>query len=389
LPALKKHQSRYAFFVIINVFTMLQLSFFFYLLGPARAFYLTPFLFTAVLYVMTKRKLIFLSNLITLFFEIITLFSIHFIFLQNSDPFYDIAVVAIRFIAFLFFYYGSTLILKEKNFFLSLYQVASQQKIELESTNKNLEDKNDIIRNKNKQLLDELSLAQQIQIQLLPACIPEIPNIKLATLYKPMEEVGGDFYDFIHFDKNEQFGIFISDVSGHGVPAALITSMVKSILDASRDLIAAPEQLLTRINDKMMFRENGRYLTAFYGILETQTRKFTYIRAAHPYPYLIRDYEIIELKGKGMLLGMFDDLKFEVKQINLEPGDKIIFYTDGLIDAKSPSGEKFLRKLPGFIKENYLEPIDTMVQNIYYQLLDHCEEFNFDDDVCIIGMEVK
>jgi len=252
-----------------------------------------------------------------------------------------------------------------------------------------LEEKNTIIKATNFQLMEELKLAKKIQQSLIPARSFCIPGISIATFYKPMKTVGGDFYDFIRLNDCCKIGIFISDVSGHGVPAALITSMLKTLLETAGKYREKPSALLSFVNNKIFGQTGGNFLTAFYGIYNKETNSFIYARGAHNPPYLIRNNQIQMLESKGKMLGIFETLSFEEQTIQLQQGDKIIFYTDGLTEACNHLGIEFEELLPAILIDNALLPVEEMMDNLCCHLLAHRKEDDFEDDICIIALEIN
>jgi serine phosphatase RsbU (regulator of sigma subunit) len=234
---------------------------------------------------------------------------------------------------------------------------------------------------------EEMFLARKIQLGLIPQTLPDKENIAFEHLYEPMEEIGGDFYDFIDFENPEKIGIFISDVAGHGVPAALITSMLNSLLDVSENLKSSPKHFLHYLNTSLIKRTHDNFLTAFYCIYDQKTRKMKYSRAGHPEPILIRNGEVITIKSRGMLLGMIPDFKVEEKEIVLFPGDKVIFYTDGITECMNRDNVRFSEKFHEILKRNHTLPISDMVQLIHEKILEHRRSTHFEDDLCLIGME--
>jgi sigma-B regulation protein RsbU (phosphoserine phosphatase) len=206
-----------------------------------------------------------------------------------------------------------------------------------------------------------------------------------------MARVGGDFYTYIPLNE-DNIGILISDIVGHGVPAALVTAMMKAIIDISGNFIDSPQYLMTFLNEKLLQVQNGeRFLTAFYGIYNRRTGYLTYTRCGHPYPFIIRGEELIEVKGNrgNPVLGLFHESAFHEDFIHLVPGDKILFYTDGLIEALSPEGQPFEEHLEKVLKVNSHLPIEKLIDRVYYYLLLHCEKDMFEDDVCMVGMELE
>lgn len=246
------------------------------------------------------------------------------------------------------------------------------------------------LQKKNEILEKELLLAKEIiENNLIPSSLPEGYGLKIATHYKPMIQVGGDFYDFIKVREPELLGIFISDVSGHGVSAALIASMVKTLLETSGKNKVMPAQLLSFINEKLINLSGGNFLTAFYGLYNKQARKLTFARASHNFPVLIRDGAVSYLESKGKLLGIMEGLTFEEKTISLKTGDKILFYTDGLTEAFDKKGNIFADKWIEVLMENSKKGIKELVPLIYKKLVSHAGTDEFDDDVCLIGIEVE
>ena len=246
-----------------------------------------------------------------------------------------------------------------------------------------------VIEKQNTQIKNEMILARNIQKNLLPSQFPNLGKVNFASLYEPMEEIGGDLYDFIRLRERELIGIFISDISGHGVPSALITSMVKIILDNSGGHKLDPVGLFTYLNEKLQDKTSEYYLTAFYGVYNIDTKIFKYARAAHPYPIIIRKKELIYLNGKGSILGIFEKIKLEEKEFKLEKDDKVIFYTDGLTDVRNNAHIKFEKIFAEVLLKHHALPIKELIQNIYHELIAFSTtKKNMSDDICILGMEV-
>lgn len=235
----------------------------------------------------------------------------------------------------------------------------------------------------------ELQLAEKIQLGMLPD-IPQIPNLKIETLYKPMERLGGDFYDFMPLPEKNKLGIFISDVSGHGVPAAFITAILKTILLSSTNHWEKPCQLLSFLNQKLLNRIEENFLTAFYGVYCQNTMTLTYCRAAHPKPIIVRDGELLFLDTKGsLMLGVFADLEFKEYQISLKPKDRVYFYTDGLLEVMNTEKETFEDHFYNALLKYHSLPLAKTIERVYYELLLFQEKNIFDDDICMVGLEIE
>lgn len=254
---------------------------------------------------------------------------------------------------------------------------------EIEESKKEIEKKSHILE-------EQLSMARIIQSSLIPMLTNRKPGVDFASVYHPMEQIGGDYFDVIEFREEGKVGIFVSDVSGHGVPAALVASMLKIIIDTAGVNKLSPSKLLIYINDRIKGLIGGHFLTAFYGIYDPRKQTLLYGRASHNYPFLIRKEgnEIALLRSKGRILGIMDDIVVEEKEVELNHGDKILFYTDGLTEATSPSGFVFEERLPRIIGLHRRKPIKKMVEEIYSDLIAFRGSEKFEDDVCIIGMEI-
>lgn len=241
----------------------------------------------------------------------------------------------------------------------------------------------------NQELTSELNLARAVQNNLFPAEYPGIEGVSFESVYLPMIGIGGDLYDIIEFNEPGVIGVFISDVSGHGVPAALIASMIKTLINTAGDAKREPEQLLAYINDKLIGETDNHFVTAFYGIYNSNTGIFKYARGGHNYPYLIRDNDITELRSKGKFLALFRNLQFEAVEVKLDRGDKILFYTDGLVEAKSPGGDMFeARLVPDILLKYRLLENTKFIKKLFEEFQKHKQDPSLEDDVCMVGMEV-
>jgi len=186
----------------------------------------------------------------------------------------------------------------------------------------------------------ELEVAKRIQLSILPAAFPESANFRVAARYVPMTSVAGDFYDFIVAD-GQQAGLLIADVSGHGVPAALIASMVKVAATSQRANAADPARLLAGMNTILCGNTQDQFVTAAYVHLDAQSRELRYSAAGHPPMLRLRGSEVVEIVENGLILAAFDYATYSNASHRLEPGDRLLLYTDGVVEAASASGEFF------------------------------------------------
>jgi hypothetical protein len=235
---------------------------------------------------------------------------------------------------------------------------------------------------------EELQIAQRMQRSIIPARPPVLDGAVFTAVYRPMEELGGDYYDFIDLGGGRT-GIIISDVSGHGVPAALVTSMLKTLVSSSVEVRLLPDRFLSYLNRRMREQMSSGFITAFYAVLNEATRELRYARAGHPSPLLLRGGEIIRLDTRGGCIAAFTDMEFEMKSIRLQAGDRIIFYTDGLTEAKNGEGKLFEEMLFGEVIPSLGSVTGDYVQAIFDALVAFRGSESFSDDVCIIGLEVR
>jgi sigma-B regulation protein RsbU (phosphoserine phosphatase) len=188
----------------------------------------------------------------------------------------------------------------------------------------------------------ELEIAEQIQTSILPRGVPRLPGLEIAARYRPMSAVAGDFYDFLVLEGN-QLGILIADVTGHGVPAALIASMLK-VAFASQSVYAAdPARVLAGLNQALCGKFEEHFVTAAYLHVDLDANIVRYAGAGHP-PLLYSNRangDRRSIEKNGFFLGMFPEAAYSSIEMELRPGDRYLLYTDGLPESKSASGEEF------------------------------------------------
>ena len=197
----------------------------------------------------------------------------------------------------------------------------------------------------------ELEIAREIQLSILPASFPESKRFRVAARYLPMTSVAGDFYDF--FLKSEhELGVLIADVSGHGVPAALIASMVKLAATTQRGNADDPSSLLLGMNSALYGHTQSQFVTAGYVYLNAASRELRYAAAAHPPMLLLRDDEVLEITENGLMLAAFDFSTYGTRTLPIEPGDRLILYTDGVLEATNAQLEEFgAERLHAMVRE--------------------------------------
>ena len=190
------------------------------------------------------------------------------------------------------------------------------------------------------EIQQELDLARRMQLSILPAEFPTSRSCRVAAKYVPMTSVAGDLYDFLLAD-DQRAGMLIADVSGHGVPAALIASMVKMAATSQRAHAANPAALLAGMNSALWGSTQGQYVTAAYVYLDAAARELQYSAAGHPAMLLLRGGTVTEIAENGMLLAAVQNASYESKSVQLKSGDRLLLYTDGLLEARNAEGKLF------------------------------------------------
>jgi predicted ester cyclase len=188
----------------------------------------------------------------------------------------------------------------------------------------------------------ELRVARRIQHALLPKDVPEVEGWQITPYYKPAREVGGDFYDFLRLEDGH-VGLVVGDVTGKGVPAALVMSNTQSVLRTIAQRATAPAQALAEANEVLhAYIPPNMFVTCFYGVLDLESGRFLYANAGHNLPYCRRSDGLAdELRATGMPLGLMPGMHYENKETVLSPQDGVLFYSDGLVEAHNPQGEMF------------------------------------------------
>jgi serine phosphatase RsbU (regulator of sigma subunit)/anti-sigma regulatory factor (Ser/Thr protein kinase) len=187
----------------------------------------------------------------------------------------------------------------------------------------------------------ELKVAQLIQQQFLPRELPNLRNWSVAAHYGPARVVGGDFYDFIDLDDG-RIGIAVGDVAGKGVPAALVMARTHSILRAEAPRLVDPGRVLARTNQLLVPEMPAQmFVTCLYGVLEPETGRFVFANAGHNLPCVRAAEGIVEPRATGLPLGLLPDITYEEVETTIGPGDEMLLFSDGLVEAHGPDGEMY------------------------------------------------
>jgi serine phosphatase RsbU (regulator of sigma subunit) len=182
-------------------------------------------------------------------------------------------------------------------------------------------------------LARELQLAHQIQTRMLPSDLPALPCYDIGARSTPARMVGGDFYDVFRLD-GERVGIAIGDVSGKGIPAALLMSLTCALLRVEAHRSASPEEAVSNVNRYLMERNSEEFVTLLYGVLYARSGLFSYARAGHELPLISTDHEVSPAPmGRSLPLGISEDLPLDAQTVALPPDGTLLLYTDGVTEA--------------------------------------------------------
>lgn len=187
----------------------------------------------------------------------------------------------------------------------------------------------------------ELEVARLIQQHFLPKELPDLPGWQIAAFYRPAREVGGDFYDVIPLPDG-RIGFVIGDVTDKGVPAALVMSATRSVLRASAQRLIEPGEVLERVNEHLCpDMPEKMFVTCLYGVLDIESGLFRFANAGHDLPYVQTADGVVELRARGMPLGLMPGMSYEEKEATLQPGDSVLLHSDGVLEAHDPEREMF------------------------------------------------
>jgi len=246
-------------------------------------------------------------------------------------------------------------------------------------------------RNRLESINKELEIARRIQYSILPDRLPDIPGLDIRVLYKPMDLIGGDFYDF-YYTGSRKIGILVADVSGHGIPASLISSMVKIAFCMQTQFYEQPDKLLMNIHTALYGKCETHFVAASYIYIDLDRMKLLHANAGHS-PLVIykkKSGEIMTVKSKGKILGVFPIASSELIEINIEPGDRIILYTDCVTETRNFAGEYFGdANFHNYIKNNAGKNAEDFTQGIGTHLAEWSGNNGyFDDDLTIVVTDI-
>jgi serine phosphatase RsbU (regulator of sigma subunit) len=238
-------------------------------------------------------------------------------------------------------------------------------------------------------LEQELEVARSIQQASLPEEVPKLEGWQISPYYQPAREVGGDFYDF-HLLSEGRLGVVVGDATGKGVPAALVMSTTCGMLQFAARALGSPSpgEVLEQVNETLFARiPSNMFVTCFYAILDPESGTLRYANAGHDLPYLHRGRgEAEELRARGMPLGLMPGMGYEEKEVGVDVGEGVFFYSDGLVEAHDPKGEMFgFPRLRALIAEHGEERAlgDFLMEELYSFVEEGWEQ---EDDITLLTL---
>ncbi|UCB53387.1 MAG: SpoIIE family protein phosphatase [Candidatus Zixiibacteriota bacterium] len=241
------------------------------------------------------------------------------------------------------------------------------------------------------EISSDLKAAQQIQRKLQPEKIPALEGVEISGLQIPCKEIGGDYYDVIQLDQ-KRIAVLVADVSGKGISGALVMSNLQSVVRTLAPKVPHPSELLPELSRAVAeIATPGRFVTLFYGILDLATRNFLYGNAGHNYPVLCRaGGETSELSEGGLFLGPFPDASWQDSEIQLENGDLLFIYTDGVTEASRGKTEEQFgeERLKEYLRENLFQSPEQINRRLTKVVEKFTGSRQFEDDLTVLTLKI-
>jgi phosphoserine phosphatase RsbU/P len=231
----------------------------------------------------------------------------------------------------------------------------------------------------------EMKIAREIQLQLMPDEVPSIPPLQLAVLFKPVAQLGGDLYDWIPFDDG-RIAIVIGDVAGKGAPAALYGALSSGVIRTRAGRKYPPGQMLELVNKTLFQRPiEGQYVAVTYAVYDPKNKTIALSNSGLPYPLLVRAGQPSFVDVGGVPLGLFPDSRYEETSLQLQTGDVLVFYSDGVVEMRNDSGEEFgLKRLAETVRSSCEKSPEEIVKSVTATLAEFIGRVRPQDDRTMI-----
>jgi serine phosphatase RsbU (regulator of sigma subunit) len=262
------------------------------------------------------------------------------------------------------------------------------------------------LRKKNQQMAEEFRMARELQLALLPQQFPSVPPhvaddqsaLRFLSLYFPTGDVGGDFFSVFRVEESAA-GVFICDVTGHGVRSALITSMIRGLVQEHADVAVDPGALLTRVNHALAIilkeARTTMFASCFYLVADVKKAELRFANAGHPCPLHIRQGSPPAEKlqgsgGVGPVIGILPSVNYHTSNRSMSQGDLVMLFTDGLFEVADPARNRFsLQQLETTVNRHAALPPEEFFGRVLDDIRQFSKQHAFDDDVCIVGVQIR
>jgi len=236
----------------------------------------------------------------------------------------------------------------------------------------------------------ELEEAREIQQRLLPGTIPQIQGIEISSAWRPALTVSGDYYDVLKFSET-RMGICIADVSGKGMPAALLMSNVQAAVKAFASSAISPAMLCEKVNSVISANlSDDKFITLFYCLIDAQNKTLSYSNAGHNRGIIVRrDGQTLSLERGGTVLGPFPEWEYEQEEVGLHSGDRVLLFTDGVTEIRNPDGEEFSEERLIDLLIKYRGLTAAQLQEAIMSALVGFSGGSFHDDATLIVVSVE
>jgi phosphoserine phosphatase RsbU/P len=241
-----------------------------------------------------------------------------------------------------------------------------------------------------KRLERDLELARELQFRLLPQSRPRLPHLELAARFTPARAIGGDLYDFVSYSLSRT-ALIIGDVSGKGAPAAIYAALVSGILRSHAPIEPGPAEMLRAVNFSLGERRiDGQFVSIIYAVWDDENRTLQVANSGLPRPIYWHDDKIEIIEATGLPLGLFDDAEYDEFTFNANPGDKFVFFSDGILDARNEAGDLFGRsRVEEIVAKSNGVSAEQLVDSLFKAVAEHAAGVETFDDQTVVVIKVK
>ena len=246
------------------------------------------------------------------------------------------------------------------------------------------------IERQEKRLERDLELARELQFRLLPQSLPKLPHLELAAKFAPARAIGGDLYDFVSYSLSRT-ALVIGDVSGKGAPAAIYAALVSGILRSHAPIEPVPAEMLRAVNFSLGERRiDGQFVSLIYAVWDDEQQTLQVANSGLPRPLYWHDDKIEIIEATGLPLGLFDDADYDEFTFNAKPGDKFVFFSDGILDARNEAGDLFGRsRVEQIVANSDGISAEGLVNSLFDAVAEHASGVETFDDQTVVVIKVK